>query len=172
MTDATVDVAGCVIPTPVEFARAHVDRSTWFPIDVVYTWVDNSDPLWIERFEAARAEAGLLASDSAAPFRYASRDELLYSLRSLHHFVDFVGHVYIVTDSQVPSWLDTTVPGLTVVDHRELFDDEDRTPTFNSHAIESKLHRIPGLSEHYLYVNDDVFFGRRISPSDFFTGRA
>ena len=168
LSGATVNVAGRVIPTPVEFARAQVASSTWFPIDVVYTWVDNTDPAWVERFEAANAETGTLARDAAAPHRYANRDELRYSLRSLHHFVDFIRHIYLVTDSQVPSWLDTTVPGLTVIDHRELFDEEDRIPTFNSHAIESKLHHIPGLSERYLYVNDDVFFGRRISPSDYF----
>jgi hypothetical protein len=78
--------------------------------------------------------------------------------------------VYVVTDQQVPSWLDTSNPRLTVVDHRDLFGDRGRLPTYNSHAIESQLHRIPGLSDHYLYLNDDVFFGRPVAPELFFSG--
>jgi hypothetical protein len=57
---------------------------------------------------------------------------------------------------------------VTIVDHREIFGDDGVLPTFNSHAIESCLHRIDGLSDHYLYLNDDVFFGRRVTPSVFF----
>jgi len=56
------------------------------------------------------------------------------------------------------------------VDHRDIFGDAGRLPTFNSHAIESRLHKIDGLAEHYLYVNDDVFFGRHIYPQHFFLG--
>jgi len=40
-------------------------------------------------------------------------------------------------------------------------------PTFNSHSIESNLHNIPGLSENYLYLNDDVFFGNHTTKNDF-----
>jgi hypothetical protein len=34
-------------------------------------------------------------------------------------------------------------------------------PTFSSPAIEANLHRIAGLSEHFLYFNDDVFLGKK-----------
>ncbi|WP_244945414.1 stealth family protein [Couchioplanes caeruleus] len=143
-----------------------------FPIDVVYTWVDGGDPQWRARKAAALAEnawldeASRLASNDS---RYTSRDELRYSLRALHCFAPWVNHVYLVTDDQVPDWLDAGYPGLTVVSHREIFGDTGRLPTFNSQAIESRLHRIPGLSEHFLYLNDDVFLGRPVSPDMFFT---
>jgi hypothetical protein len=78
--------------------------------------------------------------------------------------------VYLVTDGQVPGWLRTDHPRLTVVNHRDLFGDRGRLPTFNSHAIESQLHRVKGLSDHYLYLNDDVFFGRPVRPELFFHG--
>ncbi|BCJ54701.1 exopolysaccharide phosphotransferase [Actinoplanes sp. NBRC 14428] len=143
-----------------------------FPIDVVYTWVDGGDPQWQARKAAALGEnawldaASRLATNNS---RYASRDELRYSLRSLHCFAPWVNHIYLVTDDQVPQWLDTSHPGLTVVSHREIFGDTGRLPTFNSQAIESRLHRIPGLSEHFLYLNDDVFLGRPVAPDLFFT---
>jgi hypothetical protein len=141
-----------------------------FPIDAVYTWVDGSDPAWRRRKAAASGAHGV---DTATLFadnesRFASHDELRYSLRSLDMYAGWVRHVYLVTDAQVPAWLDTHNPRVTVIDHRGLFGDRGRLPTFNSHAIESQLHRIPGLADHYVYLNDDVFFGRPVGPEMFF----
>lgn len=142
------------------------------PIDVVYTWVDGSDPVWNhERLKALglpESEDAQEASTHAARFR--SHDELRYSMRSLEAFAPWVRRIYIVTAGQTPHWLDTEHPQIRVVDHREIFTDPNVLPVFNSHAIESQLHHIPGLSEQYLYMNDDVFFGRPVSPSLFFHG--
>ncbi|NUL60195.1 hypothetical protein F7P83_07365 [Brevibacterium luteolum] len=141
------------------------------PIDVVYTWVDGSDPKWTD--EKAQASEGLesakLNRTSVSPSRFKSRDELRYSLRSLEYYASWVNHVYIVTDGQTPEWLNLRHPKVSIVDHREIFSDETALPVFNSHAIESQLHHIPGLTEKYLYLNDDVFFMRPVEPSLFFT---
>ncbi|RSM67466.1 hypothetical protein DMB66_15715 [Actinoplanes sp. ATCC 53533] len=143
-----------------------------FPIDAVYTWVDGDDPAWQARKTAALAAnawldgASKLATNDS---RYASRDELRYSLRALHCFAPWIRNIFLVTDDQVPRWLDTSHPRITVVSHREVFGDTGTLPTFNSQAIESRLHRIPGLSEHFLYLNDDVFLGRPVGPEMFFT---
>ncbi len=144
---------------------------TNYPIDVVYTWVDGNDPAWQSRKRAALGDTDgtelnpLAANES----RFSSRDELKYSLRSVAAFADWVRHIYLVTDDQVPDWLDTSSDRITVVSHKELFPDSSALPTFNSHAIETVLHRIPGLSEHFLYMNDDVFIGRPITPDLFFS---
>ncbi|HLU28403.1 MAG TPA: stealth family protein [Glycomyces sp.] len=140
----------------------HID----FPIDVVYTWVDGADHAWRRR--RAEAERSPYHAESADESRYNDREELRYSLRSLHLNAPWVRHVYLVTDRQRPHWLDPEARGLTVVDHRDLFDDPAHLPTFNSHAIETQLHRIEGLSEHFLYFNDDMFLGRPVSPGLFF----
>ncbi len=139
-----------------------------FPIDVVYTWVDDSDPAWRARRDAALGGQSSVDDSGVADRRFASHDELRYSLRSLGLNAGWVNHIYIVTDQQVPKWLDTDNPRITVVDHRDIFRDPSVLPTFNSHAIESQLHHIKGLSEHYLYMNDDVFFGTQVAPEDFF----
>lgn len=142
------------------------------PIDIVYTWVDGSDPAWLARRAAVTGESLTAELNSSAlhPSRYASRDELRYSLRSVSMYANWVRHIYLVTDQQVPSWLDTTHPKIQVVDHKEIFSDQSALPVFNSHAIESQLHHIEGLSERYLYLNDDVFFGRAVDPDLFFYG--
>ncbi|HLS62933.1 MAG TPA: stealth conserved region 3 domain-containing protein, partial [Ruania sp.] len=141
-------------------------------IDVVYTWVDGSDPEWNAQRLAALgvAEAPDSTNGATHAARFRSHDELRYSLRSVELFAPWVRRVHIVTAGQVPDWLDTDHPRLRLVDHRDIFTDPSVLPVFNSHAIESQLHHIPGLSERYLYLNDDVFLGRPVDPSLFFHG--
>lgn len=74
-----------------------------------------------------------------------------------------------MTNGQIPYWLDLDCPFVTVITHSQIFPDLDHLPTFSSPAIEAHLHRIPGLSESFLYFNDDVFLGKEIWPEDFYT---
>jgi hypothetical protein len=155
--------------TRAEFA-ADAAGHVRFPIDAVYTWVDGGDPDWLRRKNAALGALGeeQINAIAANQSRFISRDELRYSLRSMAVFAPWIRRIFLVTDDQVPPWLDDSDPRLTVVSHRELFADTGVLPTFNSHAIESRLHRIPGLAEHFIYFNDDMFFGRPVLPTAFF----
>lgn len=155
--------------TRVEFAgRTLTDVP--FPIDVVYTWVDGADPAWQARRDMALQKTGRPAlAQSANEGRYADHDELRYSLRSLRMYAPWVRKVWLVTDDQVPPWLRLDRPDLEVVSHKQIFRDPTALPVFNSHAIEAQLHHIEGLAEHFLYLNDDVFFGRPLLPQHFFT---
>ncbi|MEW1779914.1 stealth family protein [Streptomyces sp. NPDC086777] len=166
---AAVAVRGRTVPTFVPFAEAGIDE-VLFPVDAVYTWVDGDDPAMAAKRRAHQElSANRIAPRETGASRYTSHDELKYALRSLEMYAGFVRHVYLVTDSQIPCWLDPGAEGLTVIDHREILP-PDALPVFNSHAIESRLHHIPGLSEHYLYFNDDVFINRPVQPEHFFHG--
>ncbi|MER6444686.1 hypothetical protein DEJ51_11800 [Streptomyces venezuelae] len=144
-----------------------------FPVDAVITWVDAADPAWRSRRDRA-AQAGSAAGTGGgtgvdlADNRYRDRGELRYCLRAIAAYAPWIRHVFLVTDDQAPDWLDTCHPDITVVDHRELSTDPDAPEVFNSHAIESRLHRIPGLAEHFVYFNDDIFIGRPQRPQDYF----
>ena len=157
---------GVTVRTRAEMTAALPDEID-FPIDVVYTWVDGSDPDWQRRRAQVTGEE-IYHAESASDARFLSRDELRYSLRSLHANAPWVRNVYVVTDDQQPHWLDTSQPNLHVVSHKEIFSDPSVLPVFNSHAIESQLHHIDGLSEHFLYFNDDMFIGRPLAPQAFF----
>lgn len=150
---------------------AHIYEVTE-PVDIVYTWVDGDDPEWRKKQQRALAEltGGEVNETAVSQSRYQSRDELKYSLRSVEYYASWVNHIYLVTDGQVPEWLNTEHPKITVVDHREIFSDPEVLPVFNSHAIESQLHHIAGLSNQYLYMNDDILFMRPVEPSLFYTG--
>ncbi|MGW6915478.1 stealth conserved region 3 domain-containing protein [Kitasatospora sp. NPDC054939] len=184
---ATTRIAGRSYPLVDAFATALPDQVD-FLVDAVITWVDDADPAWRRRRALARAaltgsagadgSAGANRTDGAAARgvsgdadqRFRSRDELRYCLRSIAAYAPWIRRVFLVTDDQVPHWLADGVPGLTVVSHRELFAGSGAGPVFNSHAIETRLHLIPGLAEHFLYFNDDMFLGRPLSPQAFFLG--
>ena len=140
------------------------------PVDVVYTWVDASDVRWrIKRalYSEKRKEGDLASRSADHDLRYVSRDELKYSIRSVRKHAPWVRNIFIVTDEQVPTFIDPD-DRVTIVDHRDIFPDPSVLPVFNSHAIEACLHRIEGLSEFFIYFNDDVFLGRPVERSHFF----
>ncbi|WP_316741434.1 stealth family protein [Streptomyces sp. MK7] len=156
-------------PTPVRTRRAFAVEAVGrrsFPVDAVYTWVDGSDPHWLR--QRARFSDLPYHEEAANAARYLSRDELRYSLRSLHLYAPWIRTIYLVTADQTPQWLNTDHPRIKVVSHKDIFRDPEVLPTFNSHAIESQLHHIEGLSEHFLYFNDDVILGQEILPQHFF----
>ena len=141
-----------------------------FPIDVVYTWVDGDDESWLR--DKARAagvvDPALFTERAHDASRFADHDELRFSLRGLEQFAPWVRHVWIVTADQHPPWLRRDDPWISVVSHRDLWPDANGLPTFNSHAIETCLHRIPGLAEHFVYLNDDMLIARPVTPDGFF----
>jgi hypothetical protein len=138
-----------------------------FDIDLVYSWVENAGTAW-EAARAQRMTGYQIGEGDGSDARYRQVDELKYALRSVQSFAPWVHRIFIVTDSDTPGWL-TEHPLVTVVRSDEFFADPSVLPTHNSHAVESQLHRIPGLAEHFLYSNDDMFFGRPVAPSMFFS---
>ncbi|XP_033190663.1 N-acetylglucosamine-1-phosphate transferase subunits alpha and beta [Bombus vancouverensis nearcticus] len=135
------------------------------PIDVVYTWVNGSDPVFLKNLK----EHIPIMDVNTAASRFSDKDELRYSLRSLEMYAPWVRHVYIVTNGQIPSWLDMDNPKVTLITHEDIFLNKSDLPTFSSPAIESHIHRIPGISDKFLYFNDDVMLGAEVWPEDFIT---
>jgi UDP-N-acetylglucosamine-lysosomal-enzyme len=81
--------------------------------------------------------------DSMSPNRYRDSNELKYSLRSLIRNAPWIRHIYIVTDNQVPSWLNLESGKLTLISHEDIFENKSHLPVFSSPAIEAHIHRIP-----------------------------
>lgn len=136
-------------------------------VDLVFSWVDGSSSDF-QRQRAAHLAEYVVGDGDDGPARYRHVDELRYALRSVHIYAPWVRRIFIATDSPVPAWL-REHPKITIVRSEEFFADPSVLPTHNSHAVEAQLHRIPGLAEHFLYSNDDMFFGRLVEPELFFT---
>lgn len=139
-----------------------------FNIDVVFTWVNDKDPVWKNKLHThlQQNQYPTNATDNA---RFENRDELRYSVHSVLKYMPWVHHIYIVTDNQIPDWLQNFHHHnkITIIDHRDIIENQ-YLPTFNSHVIEANLHKIPGLSEHFIYFNDDVFVAQTLHQSHFF----
>ena len=137
------------------------------PIDAVYTWVNGDDPQFQAALKRYRPRTwGVRDGSPTALCRFRDNDELKYSLRSLDRFAPFIRNVYLVTNGQVPRWINQNHPRLRLVRHEEIFPSSAQLPTFNSPAIEMQLHRIPTLSSRFLYFNDDFFLGAPLSPGE------
>ncbi len=131
-------------------------------IDFVITWVDDTDPVWLaerEKYCGVPAESG--------DCRYRDWGLLRFWFRGVEIFAPWVNRIHFVTCGHLPEWLNTDHPKLSIVKHADYIP-EKYLPTFNSHPIELNLHRIPGLTEQFVYFNDDTFLLNTVAPEDFF----
>jgi hypothetical protein len=163
---ATVKLYGYKWPTIEGMFAPHASEVT-FDIDMVFSWVDGSDPEFQAR-RAAQMSQVVVGEGDDAEARIRQIDELKFALRSVNMFAPWIRRIFIATDSVPPPWL-ADHPMITIVPAEEHFSDRAALPTYNSHAVESQLHHIPGLSEHFLYSNDDMFFGRPLKATMFFS---
>ena len=135
-------------------------------VDLVYAWVDGDDP----DLQTDMRRYASLPGDLNPERTRDLYDLLRYSLRSVAMFAGWIKNVHIITRRpQVPAWLDLNNPRINVVHHDELSGFAPYLPTFNSTAIESFVHAVPGLSDHFLYLNDDFLFGAPTVREDFLT---
>ena len=147
-------------------------------IDIVITWVDGDDPAHRAKRAAWGGGGGHQQRDDIdGEVRFSSLGEIFYAVGSLLRFAPWLRTIWIITDNQRPAglheWVERHFPGATtrieIVDHRVIFEGhEEVLPTFNSITIESMMWRIPGLAEHYLYSNDDIFLTAPVEPSVWF----
>ena len=136
------------------------------PVDLVYTWVDGTRPDYIELYSQYASKNADLN-----PERYRDIYALLkYSMRSVEMFAPWIRNIYVFTARpQIPEWLNTDNPRVKVIHHDEVFEKSDYLPTFNYNVIESHMHRLPGLSRYFVYMNDDHLYGSQMTTEDFFT---
>jgi hypothetical protein len=144
------------------------------PIDAVIAWVDGSDTALARKRNRYLSGPSHVGRPEAAPTRFACCNEIRYCVLSILKFAPFIRNIFIVTDGQDPG-LDEEIrthfperlESIRIVDHKEIFEGyEQYLPTFNSISIGNMIWRIKGLSEHFVYFNDDVFLIRPVKPQD------
>ncbi|GMO15714.1 MAG: hypothetical protein Ta2E_06760 [Mycoplasmoidaceae bacterium] len=140
-----------------------------FPVDLVYLWCDGSDPVFKKNKELlyTKLYGNTKKQESLNDHHFVQINELKYSLRSAEKNVPWIRKIFIVTNKQVPKWLNTKSDKIEIIDHSQI----GLSNIYNSVAIESQLYKIPGLSEHFLYANDDTFFNKKVKKSFFFNSK-
>ena len=135
-----------------------------FDIDLVFTWVNSNDENWQKLYQKHSPDQ---IDDASSLARFYSRDELKFALRSWDKFAPFIRKVHIVSNCAPPTWLNLNNERVNWVAHEEIFP-ETALPTFSSHAIETRLHKISGISNCFIYSNDDFLLVRNAFSEDFY----
>lgn len=134
-----------------------------YPIDIVLPWVDGSDMVWLN--EKKKYCPDMDPAYEAA--RYRDWGLLKYWFRAIEKNAPWVNKIHFITYGHIPSWLNTKNEKINIVKHSDYIPKE-YLPTFSSHVIEINLHRIKELSEHFIYLNDDVYIMNSTKKEDFF----
>ena len=132
-------------------------------IDFVVPWVNGGDPEW--QAEKAMYSGGVRGDDRV--IRYRDWENVKYMFRAFERFTPWVNRVHFVTWGHLPPWMNEACPKLHIVNHQDYIP-EQYLPTFNCNPIELNMHRISGLSEQFVYFNDDMFVLRPMLPEQFF----
>ena len=151
------------------------------PVDAVITWVDGDDSVHrAKRMSYVTGKNEHLRVDIGGETRFRSLGEIAYCVASINRYAPWIRRIYIVTDNQNPNldafmninFPDGHIP-MEIVDHKVIFRGyEECLPTFNSISIVNMLWRIPGLSEHFICFNDDLFLLQPVTVADFFDNGA
>lgn len=138
-----------------------------YPIDIAIPWVDPGDPVWQEEKTKYAKLEGRLDLLDIRDNRYRDWDTIRYLFRSVEKNIPWVNKVFFITYGHLPSWMNVKAEKLVIIRHEE-FIPREYLPTFNVNPIELNLHRIAGLSEHFVYFNDDLLIMKPLEASDFF----
>ena len=137
-------------------------------VDLVVPYVDSSDTNWQKLFNEHNPIKNKEVESVNAKNRFRGQGDFFrFFFRCLEANLPWLNNIFILVQSksQVPTWLNTD--RVKVITH-EQFIPQEFLPTFNSCTIEMFLYNIPGLSERFIYVNDDVFITKQTTKEDFF----
>ncbi len=135
-------------------------------IDFVVTWVDMDDPKWKNEYSKFYGKIDNRVNELSEA-RFRDNGFLKYWFRGISAFAPWVRNIHFVTSGQKPDWLNIDHPKLNMVNHTDYIP-KKYLPVFNSNLIEIYMHKIPGLSEHFVYFNDDFYIINHLPISRFF----
>lgn len=137
-------------------------------IDFVILWVDGNDKEWQKSKKYYwDLQNGSSKDDGNNEERFRDWGNLKYWFRAVENYAPWVRKIHFVTCGQIPDWMNTEAEKLNIVNHEDFIPNEF-LPTFNCNSIENNLHRIPDLSEHFVYFNDDMFLTNYVEKTKFF----
>ena len=138
-------------------------------LDIVFTYVNTNSHKWIKERELTKQQYYYECEnnvDGNIDHRFTDNDEIRYAFRSIEKYVKFDTKIYLVVsdEGQIPLWIDRQT--INIIYHRDIIP-SIYLPTFNSQVIELYIHKIKGLSDNFLYFNDDMMLGRNTTEKDF-----
>ena len=134
----------------------HLEKIEKEPIDIVIKYIDLSDE------DLDREGIYQIKKDE-------DNEELKYSLRSIIQYVPWVRKIFIIMPNEKVRFLK---PISEISDKFVYVKDKDLIgfDTSNSAVFQFNMFRLAkyGLSDNFIYMDDDYFFGKELNKSDFF----
>ena len=151
----------------------YVARDMQFDIDVYVATVDGNDPVYLKKMEQRiREERWGTNSESTGKQRINDYGEIRLLLDSIEYNMPWVRRIHLcVHDGQIPVWVGETAffrEKIKVHEHSSYFDSDIKLPTFNSFVIDTQIKNVPGLAEHFIFMENDMFIPNPLSPNRFF----
>jgi len=141
-----------------------------FDIDYVFPFVDGNEKVWKQTYINYCNKNKLydkLENIEGSRFKdFGLLPTLIQCIKTNMPWIRKI-HIIVSNIEQLPSIIreDTKV---NIVLHKDIIPQEF-LPTFNSTTIEMFIHNIEGLSEHFIYGNDDMYPISKLQPNDFFS---
>lgn len=151
-----------------DVSRSAEDTDASFPVDAVFSWVDSTRPDWRQAFERETGQP--FANGPRWNTAFDPELELAQSIKLVWRNMPWVRRVIVVAfGGQQPQPVNLRMfqSGRELTVHHEAIGLAPHA-VFNSVSVESALHHIPGLSEHFIYLNDDMYVIRPLTRHHFF----
>ena len=134
-----------------------------FDVDLVIPYVNNRDKVWQKIYTDFTHRSDYINNP-----RFDNPNLFEYFLRGVDKFLPWVRKIHLIVSNieQVPSYINKEKTHIVL--HKDIMP-EAILPTYNSSTIEMFITKIDGLSEHFIYANDDMYPIREMFKSDFFT---
>ena len=140
-----------------------------FDIDLVVPFVDNNESVWRKTFyDYCKKNKEYDRMGSIEGPRFDNPGLFEYCLKGVDKFMPWIRNIYLIVSNieQVPDYINKEKT--IIVLHKDIIP-EKYLPTFNSSMFEMFIANIEGLSEHFIYINDDMYALAQLSKEDFFT---
>ena len=132
-------------------------------IDFVVTWLDSTDSQWQKLYH----DYSPTAKGDKSEARFRNMQLFNFWFRAVEKYAPWVHKIFLITNGKFPNWINKNHPKLVLVKHED-FMPQEILPTFNSCAIELHMHKIKGLSEYFVYFNDDTILNAIVTPDYYF----
>lgn len=134
-------------------------------IDFIILWVDGDDPTWQKQKDTYSNQ---ITGREGSASRYRDVNTLKYVLRAIEKNCPWYNKIHIITCGHKPEWLNTNHPKINLITHKEMYFDKSHLPVFNSSSIEMNLPNLQGISEQFVYLNDDMLIMKKTPINRFF----
>jgi len=134
-------------------------------LDIVYTYVNMNDNKWLNKVKKYKKS---FSNYNKKRFNFFG--EIYYSLQTVQKYFSWVNNIYIVHDNQefdIKFLSEKFRKKIIFIDHKEIIPHK-YLPIFNSMLIKMFISKIPNLSDYFIYMNDDFFFGNYVTQDFFF----